>query len=374
MIIKIYEDRIRMKQREQVRYFFFILLLCTISEKVALAVTNNELFENKNILILGGTGYLGRAITVEVLKYNPKSITIFSRDEVKHFNCSKMFGSHQNVQSMIGDIRDYDSVFQATRGIDIVFHVAALKRMDALESNVQEAIKTNILGSVNVFQACIANGVDKVLFISTDKACSPINTYGACKFVSEKIFTNYDHSYIKTKFMVARFGNILESTGSVIPIFAEKIKNGEEIPLTDDRMTRFIVSKEQAVELIFNALKYGVGGEIFVKKLPALRIIDLIEVLKHKYNAHNTIKVIGLRPGEKIHEVLINESEMVRTYAFQDYYVITPSLPDWNKNEIALYIEQGIRFTVAGSCDYSSAQAVINQSELQETFMRLGLL
>lgn len=354
----------------------YLLLSVYISTSI-LCCTNNELFENKNILILGGTGYLGRAIAIEVLKYHPKKVIIFSRDEVKHFNTTKIFGNNPLVQNVIGDIRDYDSLLKATRGIDIVFHVAALKRMDALENNVEEAIKTNILGTLNVVNACVNNNIDKLLFISTDKASSPINTYGACKFVSEKILTNYDRKKTKTKFIVTRFGNILESTGSVIPIFTDKIKNGEDIPLTDSRMTRFIISKEEAVELIFNALRYGIGGEIFVKRLPSHKVTDLIDILRTKYDGDNNIKIIGLRPGEKIHEVLINESEIIRTYCFENYFVITPSVKEWlptPDEEMPYYIRYGVKADEAKIPKYSSDQETVDQEELTEIFIKLGLL
>lgn len=338
--------------------------------------TNEMLFENKNILILGGTGYLGRAIVAEVLKYNPSKVIIFSRDEVKHFYITKIFGNNPKVQNIIGDIRDYESLLRATHGVDIVFHVAALKRMDMLESNVFEAVKTNILGSINIFNACIVNKVDKVLFISTDKACLPINTYGACKFVSEKIFTNYDKKNISTKFMVTRYGNILESTGSVIPIFVDKIKLNQEVPLTDDKMTRFIVTKEEAVELMFNALRYGTGGEIFVKRLKAMKITDLIEVLKNKFGANNQIKIIGLRPGEKIHEVLINEAEMARVIEFNGCFIIKSSINDLAcaSDTIPLYVRKGKLIEKSCMTQYSSDQAVISQADLSCLITQLGLL
>lgn len=342
----------------------------------ATSKTNQELFENKNILIIGGTGYLGRAIAQEVLKYNPKKIIIYSRDEVKHFTITKLFCDSPQVESMIGDIRDYESLVRATKGIDIVFHVAALKRMDTIESNVEEAIKTNVVGSLNVFNACVLNEVEKVLFISTDKACSPINAYGACKFVSEKVFTNYDTRKIKTKCVVTRFGNILESTGSVIPIFIDKIKNGEDIPLTNDQMTRFIICKERAVELIFDALRYCVGGEIFVKPLPALKVTDLIEILKEKYHANNEVKIIGLRPGEKIHEILINESEMARTIQFKDCYIIRPSVLNLfgnDEKELPVYMQPGNYKSLSFVASYGSQQAVISKVELAELFEELGI-
>lgn len=358
----------------------FLIVVCFVGFMGTLShgfETNNELFENKNILVLGGTGYLGRAITTEILKYNPRKIIIFSRDEVKHFNMTKIFGNTSKVHSIIGDIRDYDALLRVTKSIDIVFHVAALKRMDALESNVLEAIKTNIIGSVNVFNACVANNVPRALFISTDKACLPVNTYGACKFISEKIFTNYDTSKISTKFMATRFGNILDSTGSVIPIFIDKIKNGEDIPLTDDHMTRFIIGKAEAVELIFDALRYGTGGEIFIKKLPAMKIIDLIDVLKEKFKAHNKVRIIGLRPGEKIHELLINEAEMARAYEFNGIFVIKPSVGNMytdNKQEMPAYITKGKSVNLSETYQYSSDQAILSKGRLLECFEDLGLL
>jgi FlaA1/EpsC-like NDP-sugar epimerase len=219
------------------------------------------------------------------------------------------------------------------------------------------------------------NNVDKVLFISTDKACLPINAYGACKFVSEKIFTNYDPQRIKTKFLAVRFGNILESTGSVIPIFTDKIKSGDDVPLTDDRMTRFIICKEEAAALICDALRYGVGGEIFIRRLPAMKITDLIEVLKDELNAQNKIKVIGLRPGEKIHEVLINESEMARAFEFNGYFIIQSSVSNLYKREqTPIYIQRGKRVNMQDTKEYSSDQAVVSKDALAALFKKLGLL
>ena len=361
------------------KHIVIVMVFMSISMKICAhenIPTNSMLFENKKILVLGGTGYLGRAITAEVLKFNPQSITIFSRDEVKHFNLTKVFGNDSRVRSIVGDIRDYEALLKATRGIDIVFHVAALKRMDLLESNVFEAVKTDILGSINVFNACVANDVAKVLFISTDKACLPVNTYGACKFVSEKIFTNYDKTKFETKFMVVRFGNILESTGSVIPIFVDKIKLGKEIPLTDARMTRFIVTKEEAVKLVCDALRYGSGGEIFIKKLPSMKITDLIDVLKNKYGALNKVEVIGLRPGEKIHEVLINEAEIARTIEFRGCFIVMPSVnysADHDQQE-PLYMTEGIAVNRLGMNQYSSDMAFVKQDDLAKILIGVELL
>ena len=358
-----------------------IISFITVSYTLAHACpapTNQELFEGKTIAVLGGTGYLGRAVASEVLKYNPKKVIIFSRDEVKHFYVlSNTFNNDPKVISVLGDIRDYGAVLKATRNVDIVFHTAALKRMDCLEDNVEEAIKTDVLGSINVFNACVANNVKKVLFISTDKACSPINTYGACKFVSEKVFTNYDTQSYTTKFMAVRFGNILDSTGSVIPIFVDKIKKGQDITLTDERMTRFIIDKSEAIELIFDAMRYGQGGEIFIKKLSAMRIVDLIEVLKDKLHANNTVRVIGLRPGEKIHEILINESEIMRAYAYKNFFVITPSLPGWLKRQEECtpeYLQRRVRLTESMTKEYSSGDETARQEELAALLVKHGFV
>lgn len=353
-----------------------ILLFSSMFLPLFAISTNQELFNNKNILILGGTGFLGKALVTEILKYNPRKIIIYSRDEVKHFSITTAFGANPKIINVLGDIRDYESLLRATKDVDIVFHAAALKRIDMLEDNVEESIKTNIVGSLNVFNACIANNVTQAIFISTDKACSPVNTYGACKFISEKIFTNYNQTHIATKFVVARYGNVLDSTGSAIPIFTKKIKNGEEIPLTDERMTRFIISKEQAIELLFDALRYGSGGEVFIKRLPAMKIIDLIDILKEKLGASNPIKVIGLRPGEKIDEDLLNQTEMSRTIVFDDYFIIRPSVTEQfieNKKDTPAYIKRGVSIGSETTC-YTSAQAVITKDELLELFKTLKVL
>jgi FlaA1/EpsC-like NDP-sugar epimerase len=200
-------------------------------------------------------------------------------------------------------------------------------------------------------------------FISTDKACSPINIYGASKFASEKIFTNYDKKKIQTKFMVTRFGNILQSTGSVIPIFIEKIRKGEDITLTDEGMTRFIVDKTEAVEIIFDALRYGIGGEIFSKRFAAMYVVDLIDIIKKHFNAHNTVKVIGLRPGEKMHEALLNREEMARAFVFNNLFIIQPSIHnfahDYDVLELPVYVRFGSRITPGQETHYSSDQAVL---------------
>ena len=337
-----------------------------------------DVFEGKVVLITGGTGFLGRALTKEILKYNPASIRIFSRDEVKHHQVLEEFKSYgDSIRSLIGDVRDYERLKTAMRGVDIVIHAAALKRLDILEYNVSEAINTNVIGTLNTVKACLEADVEKAVFISTDKACSPVNTYGACKFVGERIFTesSYSKGNARTVFTVVRYGNVLESTGSVIPFFMSKIKNGEKVPLTDPRMTRFIISPQQAVELIFSALRYSVGGEIFVPRLPAFKITDLIDILKENAGAGNGIEIIGLRPGEKIHELMINYSEMPRTFSFKNLYVITSQIQKYH-DELTKpdYMVAANRLNENIMQDYSSKDAVISKDQVKVLFKGLGLL
>ena len=334
-----------------------------------------DLFKNKTIVILGGTGFLGHALIEEILKCNPRSIRVFSRDEFKHHKTQEKFGEHKDekgnfiVRNMVGDVRDYPRLLKATKGADIVVHAAALKRIDMIEYNVEESIKTNVIASLNVTRACLENNVETVVFISSDKACSPVNTYGACKFVSERIFieSNYSKGDASTKFVVVRYGNVLESTGSVIPFFMEKIRNNMKIPLTEPEMTRFIIFPKQAVDLVFTAIKYGVGGEVFIPKLPAMKLQDLIEILKEKTNHQGEIDVIGLRPGEKIHELMINESEIPRTYEFKGMFVIIPFLEKhqpWTMaiKEEGIYKNSKIPLTLK---EYNSKDALISKEELR---------
>ena len=334
------------------------------------------LLTNKTILITGGTGYLGQALTKEILKHNPKSIRIFSRDEVKHYKFQEKFSHSKKIRNFLGDIRDYQRLLKATRGADVVIHAAALKRLDLLEYNVDESIKTNILGTLNVVSACLENNVQKAIMISTDKACSPVNTYGACKFVSERIFSesNYSKGDIRTIFTTVRYGNVLESTGSVIPFFSEKIVNGDNIPLTDSRMTRFIISPKEAVTLILDAIKYGVGGEIFVPKLSSFKITDLIEILKEKYHKKNKVKIIGIRPGEKIHELMINYSEIPRTYDFKNLYVIGSSIQRSDNETNAKYIKKGKLLNEKIMKEYSSEDYLISKDKVSKIFKKLGVI
>jgi UDP-N-acetylglucosamine 4,6-dehydratase/5-epimerase len=300
-----------------------------------------NIFKNKTILITGGTGFLGQALISELIKYDPKSIRVFSRDEFKHQKVHEKFGfkfSGGILRHFIGDVRDYSRLNKAMEGCDLVIHAAALKRIDMVEYNVEEAIKTNVNGTLNLVNAALENKVEKVIFVSTDKACSPINTYGSCKFIGERIITesNFNKGFSKTVFCCVRYGNVINSTGSVLPLFIDKLKKGQKIPLTSGEMTRFFITPKGAVNLIFKAIKYGRGGEIFVPKLPAIKMDELVSALKKSYNCNNSVEIVGLRPGEKIHELMINDVEAHRTYDFGNTYVIT--------SQIEKYIEKTYKY------------------------------
>ena len=336
-----------------------------------------EIFQDKVVLITGGTGFLGRSLTERFLKYEPQSIRIFSRDEVKHYKFNNIFEEHESIRNLIGDVRDYDRITRATENVDIIIHAAALKRIDMIEYNVTESVKTNVLGSLNVARAALKNNVSKALFISTDKACYPLNSYGACKLLGERIFTemNYSKGRSKTILNSVRYGNVLASTGSVIPFFLKKIKAGNKIPLTHPDMTRFIVSADQAVDLVTKILVYGVGGEIMVPILPSAKITDLIEVLKSIENADNEVEVVGIRPGEKIHEILINEYEVSQTYKFKDTYLISSLIEKYQSyEERPVYQKEGELQDSSKMLEYSSKDSLLSNTELEKLLYDLQIL
>lgn len=329
----------------------------------------------KKILITGGAGFLGRALTRELLKYNPQSIRIFSRDEFKHYKMSQEFGLQSfkgPLRFLIGDVRDYERVRRAVKGCDIVIHAAALKRIDMIEYNVGEAINTNVFGSLNVMKACIENGVKKVVFVSTDKACLPINTYGSTKFLAERIFIegNYSKGKSPTLLTCVRYGNVINSTGSVIPFFLEKIKKRETIPITDERMTRFLITDKQAVELIFKAILYGEGGEIFVPKLPSFKITELAKGLCDLSNTSFNYEVVGIRPGEKLHEYMISEPESSRAREFQDFFIITSEVEKYTKTENKFW-KKGKKMSKQ---TYSSEDSLVSGDKLLEYIKRFKIL
>ncbi len=282
------------------------------------------------ILITGGTGSLGNKLTEIILsRYKPRKIIIFSRDEMKQFDMRQRFGDHPALRFFIGDVRDKDRLYRAFDGVDYVVHAAALKQVPAAEYNPFEVIKTNILGAQNVIDVCVDLGIKKVIALSTDKAANPINLYGATKLCSDKLFIS-GNSYAgrkPTRFSVVRYGNVVGSRGSVIPLFL-KMKQYGVLPITDPRMTRFWITLDQGAEFVLKSLERMQGGEIFVPKIPSTGIMDIARAIAPECS----IKVVGIRPGEKLHEILISEDDGRHTLEYDDYYIIQPQFPWWGDN------------------------------------------
>ncbi len=281
------------------------------------------MFNNKNILITGGTGSFGKKYTEMILsQYRPNKIIIFSRDELKQYEMAQEF-NHDCMRYFIGDVRDENRLKEAMRGVHFVIHAAALKHVPIAEYNPMECIKTNINGAENVIRASIYNNVEKVIALSTDKASSPINLYGATKLASDKLFVagNNMVGSGKTRFSVVRYGNVIGSRGSVVPFFQNLLKNGTtELPITDEKMTRFLITLEDGVNFVLDNFKRMHGGEIFIPKIPSMKITELAKALAPDVSH----KIIGIRAGEKMHEVMITADD--RVVEFEDYYVITPTI------------------------------------------------
>ena len=274
-------------------------------------------------MITGGTGSFGQRCVKLLLKHNPKKIIIYSRDELKQFEMSNKFNS-QKLRFLIGDVRDRRRLELATKKVDIIIHAAALKQVPAAEYNPMESIKTNIYGAENVISASIENSVKKTIALSTDKAANPLNLYGATKLCSDKLFVNanYLSGSENIRFSVVRYGNVVGSRGSVLPYFKSLIqKNAKSLPVTDERMTRFWIKLEHGVKFVLNSIDMMIGGELFVPKSPSIKIIDLVKALDKNIKYH----IIGIRPGEKLHEVLCPADSSRDTLEFKDYYLIKPS-------------------------------------------------
>jgi UDP-N-acetylglucosamine 4,6-dehydratase/5-epimerase len=288
------------------------------------------MFNNSKIFISGATGSWGQTLVTQLLqKYNVKEIVCFSRGELQQVLMNRKFND-KRLKFIIGDIRDYDSVRNATKGVDYIFHLAALKHVPVCEENVQETIKTNITGTTNIVNAAIENRVKKVIDVSSDKAVEPINLYGMTKAVGEKIIIQANELTDYTKFVCIRGGNVMGSSGSVIPFFIDKIKNNNPIPITHLMMTRFFLTLEEAISLLFKASENSIGGETFVMNMPACYIKDLAEVLMDEYGKVS-IEDVGIRPGEKLDEMLISKNETALSYCYdENYYVILP--PNYNAN------------------------------------------
>lgn len=313
------------------------------------------MLNDKTILITGGTGSFGQKFVEIVLKkYKPHKIIIFSRDEYKQLLMQKRFNS-PSLRYFLGDVRDRERLHRAFHGVDLIIHAAALKQVPALEYNPFEAIKTNVIGAENIINAAIDNGVKRVLALSSDKAVNPINLYGASKLCADKLFVsgNTYSGDVKTKFSTVRYGNVLNSRGSVVPLFREQAESGV-LTLTDERMTRFWITLEQGVNFVLDCLKIMEGGEIFIPKIPSMRIVDLAKAVapECKY------KITGIRPGEKLHEVLIPEDESHNTYESKNMFVIVTPFQNRKKYRNYKLVKDGFRYSSDTNTEWISAKGL----------------
>ena len=327
------------------------------------------MFNNKNILITGGTGSFGRKFTQTILeKYNPKKIIIFSRDELKQFEMQQTFNDNC-MRYFIGDVRDLARLEEATDGVDYVIHAAAMKQVPASEYNPMECIKTNIYGAENVIKASLKNNVRRIIALSTDKAVNPINLYGATKLASDKLFISANNmvGMRETRFSVVRYGNVVGSRGSVVPFFQKLIKNGEaSLPITHKDMTRFMISLHSGVEFVLKNFERMQGGEIFVPKIPSMYITELAKAMAPDIPQ----KIIGIRPGEKLHEVMCPQDESHLTLEFDDHYVIRPSIEftfvdDFTNNrlgEIGVPVGQNYEYNSGGNTEWLSSEKFLNMA------------
>ena len=292
------------------------------------------MLNNKSILITGGTGSLGKALTRRIFNDYPdvKRLVIFSRDEQKQFQMAQDFpkSDYPAIRFFIGDVRDKQRLVRAMNGVDYVIHAAAMKHVHIAEYNPQECIKTNVVGAENVIDACLETKVERVVALSTDKACAPINLYGATKLTSDKLFVAANNVRGKNpiRFSVVRYGNVMGSNGSVIPFFLKKRKDGY-LPITDPKMTRFNISLDEGVDMVLHALDTAWGGELFVPKIPSYRLVDVAQAIAPEIEH----RVVGIRPGEKIHEEMITASDSYVTYDLGKYYAILPTVPVWNMDD-----------------------------------------
>ncbi len=321
------------------------------------------MLKNSSILVTGGTGSFGHAfVQLTLKKYNPKRLVIFSRDEMKQWEMQKIFKDDLRVRFFIGDVRDQNRIERALNGIDFVVHAAATKIVPTAEYNPFECVKTNINGAMNLIDACINQKVKKVVALSTDKASSPINLYGATKLSSDKLFTASNSSYAGghiTSFSVVRYGNVMGSRGSIIPFFLS-LKDQKELPITNKHMTRFMITLDQGVKLVWHAFEDMIGGEIYVKKIPSMKIIDIAKVIAPRAKH----KIIGIRPGEKIHEQMIGGDDSYSTFEYLDYYKILPMINDWEKD--ILRIKKGKKVSEGFVYNSNNNKNWMTKSELKK--------
>jgi len=287
------------------------------------------ILQNSSVLITGGTGSFGRAfVTMTLARYNPRKLVVFSRDEIKQWEMKKLFKDDERVKFLIGDVRDRDRLYRALDGIDYVVHAAATKIVPTAEYDPFECVKTNILGAMNLIDACIDRGVKRIVALSTDKASSPANLYGATKLTSDRLFVSsnaYSGAH-ETRFSIVRYGNVMGSRGSVIPFFVSVKDNNGVFPITDKRMTRFMISLEEGVELVWHAFEDMQGGEIYVKKIPSMKVTDVALAIDQDIEQEE----VGIRPGEKLHEQMIGPEDAIYTYEYPEYFKILPSIHEWH--------------------------------------------
>lgn len=303
-----------------------------------------NVLQNKTVLVTGGTGSFGKKFTKKALELGVKKVIIFSRDELKQYEMKQDFNDNR-LRFFIGDVRDKERLHRAFAGVDIVIHAAAMKHVDACEYNPFEAVKTNIHGAQNIIEAAIDCGVEKVIALSTDKACAPVNLYGATKLASDKLFVAAN-AYVgdkKTSFAVVRYGNVVGSRGSVVPFF-KKVRSTGVLPITDERMTRFWITLEQGVQFVLDNLERMHGGEIFVPKIPSMRVVDLAKAIAPECD----VEIVGIRPGEKLHEAMIMEDDARHTVEYDSYYVIQPEFSFWSSK----FAEEGKN--LPGGFEYTS--------------------
>ena len=318
------------------------------------------MLSNASILITGGTGSFGNAfVRMTLEKYNPRCLVVYSRDEMKQWEMARKFEGDPRVRFLIGDIRDKDRLARAVDGIEYVVHAAATKIVPTAEYNPFECIKTNINGAMNLIDACIDRGVRRVIALSTDKASDPLNLYGVTKLASDKLFIagNVYAGTNDSRFAVVRYGNVIGSRGSVVPFFLSFV-NANSLPITDTRMTRFMITLEQAVELVWHAFDNMQGGEIYIRKIPSMTILDIAKAVvpaaRHE--------IIGIRPGEKIHEQMISAEDAPYTYAFKDHYVILPAIDKWPRAALrmkgGIEVPEGFTYTSNNNTEWMSVEAL----------------
>ncbi|HZH99143.1 MAG TPA: UDP-N-acetylglucosamine 4,6-dehydratase (inverting) [Fimbriimonadaceae bacterium] len=312
-------------------------------------------YDGKTVLVTGGTGSFGKAFLNRILNSTDvRKVIVFSRDELKQFELQQVLQGDSRLRYFLGDVRDYERLYRAFDGVDYVVHAAALKQVPAAEYNPFEAVKTNINGAQNIIEAAINQGVERVIALSTDKACSPLNLYGATKLVSDKLFIN-GNAYVgkhRTRFAVVRYGNVVGSRGSVVPLFKRLRENGV-LPITDERMTRFWITLPQGVQFVLDSLERMHGGELFVPKIPSMKVTDLAKAMAPEAR----LEFIGIRPGEKIHEEMISVNDARSTVDMGKYYVVQPEMEWWAKEELkGSKLPEGFSYSSDSNDDWLSVE------------------